>query len=95
MQPDSSSRGPRKPSEGSAKESDAIEFESFGLNAAYVDEIRDRYRIDPDAVDTDWAVQFGDPPRAHERPVVPQRSAGEGQQKDRYREPAQGHERHG
>ena len=38
------------------------DLESFGLNAAIVDEIRRLYEVDPSAVHPDWAARFGGAP---------------------------------
>ena len=37
------------------------DFEAFGVNAALVEEIRQRYEVDPDSVHANWGPVFGDP----------------------------------
>ena len=36
------------------------DFEAFGVNAALVEEIRQRYEVDPDSVHANWGPVFGD-----------------------------------
>ena len=51
------------PADGPAEATDAVRragaFESFGINAAFVEEIHDRFQVDPDSVDASWSKQFG------------------------------------
>ena len=46
--------------------------ESFGLNAGFVAEIRERYQVDPESVDPTWQGHFedGGVPSPREHPVA-------------------------
>jgi 2-oxoglutarate dehydrogenase E1 component len=53
------------------------ELESFGVNAALVEEIRQRYEVDPSSVHASWAELFGPPPAAPAPAPVPEAPSGE------------------
>lgn len=49
-------------------EPDSPYYSAFGINAGVVEEIQDRYRIDPGSVDPSWSGQFGGVPSAPRQP---------------------------
>ena len=42
-----------------AARADAGDFESFGINAGFVEEIHDQFAVDPTSVDESWSQHFG------------------------------------
>jgi len=52
------------------------QLSGFGVNAALVEEIRQRYQVDPTSVDASWAELFGERGRAAPPPAAPAARAG-------------------
>jgi 2-oxoglutarate dehydrogenase E1 component len=50
--------GPKRRTSGGEEPSTEESLERFGLNAAVVDEIRQRYEVDPGSVDPSWGEYF-------------------------------------
>ena len=64
-------REPSSDTEGPEERGDQLAGD-FGLNAAFVEEIRDSFRVDPGSVHPEWADVFDGPPSA---PTPPPASA--------------------
>ena len=48
-------------------EPDSPFYPAFGINAGVVEEIQDRYQVDPNSVDESWSGQFGSAPLSRPR----------------------------
>ncbi len=70
---------------GPAASSGEGDLEAFGVNAALVEEIRQRYEVDPDSVHSSWGTVFGgrDDARSAD-PRAPQSSAEDAELADRH-----------
>ncbi|MCH2169707.1 2-oxoglutarate dehydrogenase E1 component [Myxococcota bacterium] len=67
--------GTRKSPESGSKRTRSAEddLSSFGVNAALVEEIRQRYEVDPSSVDESWSELFGDGAGADPGSIAPSR----------------------
>ena len=70
---------------GPAASSAEGDLEAFGVNAALVEEIRQRYEVDPGSVHSSWGTVFGEGDDADSpAPGAPRSSAEDAELADRH-----------